>query len=107
MNKVIEVNQLVKTFGRPPNLFHPTSREVKALKNISIDLYEGETLAIVGESGSGKSTLARILVGLEQETSGEIRILGKTVLSGKKRNTSLRSSYPICFPRSCCIIEPT
>lgn len=32
MNKVIEVNQLVKTFGRPPNLFHPTSREVKALK---------------------------------------------------------------------------
>ncbi|MEX9967264.1 MULTISPECIES: ABC transporter ATP-binding protein [Providencia] len=77
MNKVIEVNQLVKTFGRPPNLFHPTSREVKALKNISIDLYEGETLAIVGESGSGKSTLARILVGLEQETSGESRILGK------------------------------
>lgn len=77
MDKVIEVNQLVKTFGHPPGLFHPTSREVKALKGISLSLYQGETLAVVGESGSGKSTLARILVGLEQESSGDITILGQ------------------------------
>ncbi len=78
MNKVIEVNGLVKMFGHPPGLFHPSSREVQALKSISLDLYEGETLAVVGESGSGKSTLARILVGLEQETAGNITILGQT-----------------------------
>lgn len=85
MNKVIEVDQLVKTFGHPPGFFHPTSREVKALKNISLALYEGETLAVVGESGSGKSTLARILVGLEQETSGHISILGQSRHQWKKQ----------------------
>ncbi|MEY0765241.1 MULTISPECIES: ABC transporter ATP-binding protein [Providencia] len=78
MKKVIEVNQLVKTFGQPKSLFHPRGRQVHALKNISLSLYEGETLAVVGESGSGKSTLARILVGLERETSGEITVLGQT-----------------------------
>ncbi|MFP4861858.1 ATP-binding cassette domain-containing protein [Providencia rettgeri] len=78
MKKVIEVNQLVKTFGQPRSLFHPRGRQVHALKNISLSLYEGETLAVVGESGSGKSTLARILVGLDRETSGSITVLGQT-----------------------------
>lgn len=78
MKKVIEVNQLVKTFGQPRSLFHPRGRQVHALKNISLSLYEGETLSVVGESGSGKSTLARILVGLDRETSGDITVLGQT-----------------------------
>ena len=85
MNTVIEVNQLVKTFGQPRSLFHPKGREVHALKNISLALYEGETLAVVGESGSGKSTLARILVGLENATSGDIRVLGQTKAQWQKQ----------------------
>ncbi|MGJ3353900.1 ABC transporter ATP-binding protein [Providencia sp. Je.9.19] len=85
MNKVIEVNQLVKTFGHPAGLFHPNRREVHALKNISLELYEGETLAVVGESGSGKSTLARILVGLEKATSGDMTILGQTQREWQKQ----------------------
>lgn len=85
MNKVIDVNQLVKTFGHPRSLFHPRGREVQALKNISLSLYEGETLAVVGESGSGKSTLARILVGLEKETSGDITVLGQTRAQWQKQ----------------------
>ncbi|NIA42824.1 MULTISPECIES: ABC transporter ATP-binding protein [Providencia] len=85
MNKVIDVNQLVKTFGHPRSLFHPRGREVQALKNISLSLYEGETLAVVGESGSGKSTLARILVGLEKETSGDMTVLGQTRAQWQKQ----------------------
>ena len=85
MNRVIEVDHVVKTFGQPRGLFRPKSRQVHALKNISLSLYEGETLAIVGESGSGKSTLARILVGLENETSGNIRVLGQTKAQWKKQ----------------------
>lgn len=84
MNSVIEVDQVVKTFGRPRSLFQPKGRQVHALKNISLSLYEGETLAVVGESGSGKSTLARILVGLENESSGTIRVSGQTKAQWKK-----------------------
>lgn len=45
-----------------------------ALKNISLDIADGETLAIIGGSGSGKSTLLRLMIGLIQPTEGEIWI---------------------------------
>ena len=45
-----------------------------ALKQINLEVYDGETLAIIGGSGSGKSTLLRLMIGLIQPTSGEIWI---------------------------------
>jgi len=56
-------------------------REHVALKNVTSRLWEGETLGIVGESGSGKTTLSRITIGIEQATSGEIRFVGKPIVS--------------------------
>ena len=57
------------------------------LKNVSIDLPAGQTLAVVGESGSGKSTLARAITGLLPPTSGRITFAGR-VLSNDVRGRS-------------------
>lgn len=71
---------------REPNLsaknirkvFHrPT--EVEVLRGVSLDLFPGESLAIMGASGEGKSTLLQILGTLEEPTSGELYIAGKSV----------------------------
>ena len=50
-----------------------------ALKNISLEIADGETLAIIGGSGSGKSTLLRLMIGLIQPTEGEIWIDGDEI----------------------------
>lgn len=77
MSNAIVVKDLVKTFGGNRTLFGGKSHEVQAVKGVTLELRQGETLAIVGESGSGKSTIARMLVGLETPTSGSIEIGGK------------------------------
>ena len=48
-----------------------------AVDHVDLDLYEGEVVSIVGESGSGKTTLAKMLLGLINETEGEIYFQGK------------------------------
>lgn len=50
---------------------------VKVLKNVSVDIYPGQTLAVVGESGSGKSTLARAITGLLPPEQGTVTFDGR------------------------------
>ena len=72
----IRTQDLTKTFGGGRTLLGRARHEIRAVKDVSLELRRGETLAVVGESGSGKSTLARMLVGLEEPTSGSMRIGG-------------------------------
>jgi peptide/nickel transport system ATP-binding protein len=68
-----------------------------AVDNIDFDFYEGEVISIVGESGSGKTTLAKILLGLINETSGEVWFQGKKrdISSHRKRKEYWRSIQAI------------
>jgi ABC-type glutathione transport system ATPase component len=74
---LLQVDNLSKFFPVKTGIFQRTTSHVKAVKNVSFSLYEGETLGLVGESGSGKSTLGRTILGLEEKTNGTIQFNGK------------------------------
>jgi len=62
VNKIIETIGLTKSFGR-----------VKAVDQVNLEIFEGDSLGLVGESGSGKTTLSRLLLKLIEPDSGEIK----------------------------------
>ena len=67
---ILKAENLIKIYGQEPNI-------VKALDDVSIEIKEGQFVAIVGTSGSGKSTLLNMLGGLDKLTSGEVYINDK------------------------------
>ncbi|MFN7098487.1 MAG: oligopeptide/dipeptide ABC transporter ATP-binding protein, partial [Gammaproteobacteria bacterium] len=69
---LLSVQQLSVYFPIKKGIFKRTVDVVKAVENVSFELYQGETLAVVGESGSGKTTLAKAIIGLLAPTSGNI-----------------------------------
>ena len=67
---ILKAENLIKIYGQDEN-------KVKALDNISLEVEQGEFVAIVGSSGSGKSTLLNMLGGLDKLTSGDVYINNK------------------------------
>lgn len=85
-NSVLSAQEIRKTF------YGPT--EVEILKGVSLDLFPGESIAIMGASGEGKSTLLHILGTLEEASSGNLTIAGKSVT---KRPPSILRNQHIGF----------
>jgi oligopeptide transport system ATP-binding protein len=75
--KLMDVRHLSVTFPLKKNLFGKVIKELQAVRNVSLSLYEGKTLGLVGESGSGKTTLGMCLADL-QAYKGEI-LLSKSI----------------------------
>jgi len=59
--------------------FHDGENELQVLRDIKLELGQGESVALLGASGSGKSTLLQIAAGLDEPDGGEVRLLGKTL----------------------------
>ena len=70
-------------------IYKNEGKEFTALKNVSLDIYEGEIFGIIGMSGAGKSTLVRTLNRLEEIDSGEVLFYGKDI--GKLKAGELRN----------------
>ncbi len=85
-NSKIHVEHLKKTFGT-----------LEVLKDISIDIEEGEVVVVIGPSGSGKSTFLRCLNGLEKATAGTIIINGTDVLDRKVNINAVRENIGMVF----------
>jgi lipoprotein-releasing system ATP-binding protein len=91
-NIILQCRGLTKTFTQG-------GIKVPVLREINLDIHQGETVAIVGASGSGKSTLLHILGGLDAPTAGEVSLLGSrmdklsALAQGDLRNQALGFVY--------------
>ena len=69
---VIEVKDVKKTFAQRGAWPWSETTEVHAVNGVTLTVNQGDVIALVGQSGSGKTTLSRIILGLEEPTTGEI-----------------------------------
>ena len=89
---ILQVDDLRKTYGRGATRF-------EALKGVSFEVREGESLAIVGKSGSGKSTLMHVLALLDQPSAGSVRLEGRDAsrLHGRDLNRTRNRTFGFVF----------
>jgi ABC-2 type transport system ATP-binding protein len=68
MEKILEIKNVTKKYG-----------ELKAVDNVSLDVYEGDLIGLLGHNGAGKTTLLVMLAGLTLQTSGTIKVCGQDI----------------------------
>ena len=95
---ILQVKNLCTWFPVRDGLFGKTTDHIKAVNDVSFDVYPGETLGLVGESGCGKTTLGRSIIRLIEPTSGQVLFKKKdfATLEGKELRR-LRKHIQIIF----------
>jgi oligopeptide transport system ATP-binding protein len=106
--KLIEVKNLVKYFPITQGVVIKRHvGDVKAVDNVSFDVYRGETLGLVGESGCGKTTTARTLLQLIKPTSGKVYYHGNNLVGMKREQLrNLRPKLQIIFQDPYASLNP-
>ena len=104
---LLSLNKLNKWFDVKSKKLGGEKKYVKAVNDVNLDVYEGETLGIVGESGCGKTTLGRLMVRLNTPTSGEILYKGENITSlNDKEMKPYRKDLQIIFQDPYSSLDP-
>ena len=99
-NLLIKIKNLSKHYSIQNSPFKK-KRIIKALDDVSIDIYENEILSLVGESDSGKSTLSYLLVNMKKQSGGKILYKNKNIfLFNKNETIKYRQNIQIIFKDS-------
>ncbi len=100
MSNLIEVQDLCK-------YFHTPSGQLHAVDHVSVNVEERTTLGVVGESGCGKSTLGRMLVGLLDITSGNVKFRGQDITNPTRaERKALRRDIQMIFQDPYSSLDP-
>ncbi len=95
---LLEVDRVTRWHPLKRSVVPAWRTHVKAVSNVSLSVYPGETLGIVGESGCGKSTLARTIVGLHKPRSGRVLYNGKQISGlSSRRMMPVRREVQLMF----------
>lgn len=107
LKELLEVRNLKQYFPVKGGFLGRTVNQVKAVDDISFDIYEGETLSVVGESGCGKSTTGRAILRLEEPTDGEVRFQGEDLLAlNKSEMRKKRKDLQVIFQDPYASLNP-
>lgn len=99
--KIFEVKHLQKYY------FTQQKQQLKAVDDVSFDIYEGETLGIVGESGCGKTTCGKTCLGMVDKTGGEVLFLGKDVHAmNRKKHFEFTKKVQMVFQDPYASLDP-
>jgi len=90
MTALLELKQVSKTFGG-----------VRALNNVTLNLYEGEIVGLIGPNGAGKTTLVNVITGVTRATSGKVLFCGNDVTDQRPHQAARRG---LC--RTFQIVQP-
>lgn len=95
---ILEANNIKKYYVSDRTFFGRPRSYVKAVDDVSFKIRKGESIGLVGESGCGKSTLGRVLLCLDEATSGSALFEGQDLFSmDKKSLRHLRKDFQIIF----------
>jgi oligopeptide transport system ATP-binding protein len=104
---LIETHNLKKYFAVKSSPFVSTKRLIHAVDDVSITIHERETFALVGESGCGKTTLGRVILRLEEKTSGMVLFQETDIHAlDEKAMRSLRKRMQIIFQDPFASLNP-
>lgn len=106
-NPLIKVENLNKIFKIKSNKFFEKPKDLKAVNDVSFEIYEGETFGVIGESGSGKSTLGRTILRLIEPTSGSIFYKDKSLLDfSLNEMKAIRKEIQVVFQDPYSSLDP-
>ncbi|GLU29549.1 ABC transporter ATP-binding protein [Brucella sp. NBRC 12950] len=104
---ILKASNLSKTFKAQGGLFSAKRSAVPAVKDLSFELRQGETLGVVGESGSGKTTVSRIVTRLLQADGGSVNLNGRDFLSANTRDVrTMRKDIQMVFQDPMASLNP-